>query len=216
MPSQLGVVDRVVTERRHVALTFDDGPSRWTEQILDALAEHAAQASFFVRGSAVDTRTAETVLRAFRAGCDVGNHTHNHVSYERCDEATALEEFDRTHRLLEELTGVPPVLARPPFGHAPERLDGIAGDRGYRATIMWSVTPDDWADPQPRADEIADVVLTQLHPGAIVLLHDGWDPERGELSRRQTVDAVRRMLPELRARGYEPVAVSQLLAGTQT
>jgi peptidoglycan/xylan/chitin deacetylase (PgdA/CDA1 family) len=211
MSTQLGVVESVAIERPLVALTFDDGPSSWTEQILDAFGEHGAGATFFVRGSAVDAETAGTVQRAHRSGHDVGNHTHNHLSYERCDDATAREEFVRTHELLAELTGMTPKLTRPPFGHRPERLDDIAGAHGYRATIMWSISPDDWAEPQPAAATIVELVLAELRPGAIVLLHDGSDPERGELSRRQTAEAVRRLLPALPARGYEAVTVSRLL-----
>jgi peptidoglycan/xylan/chitin deacetylase (PgdA/CDA1 family) len=211
MSTQLGVVEHVATARNAVALTFDDGPSEWTEQILDALGSHGSAGTFFVRGSALDTRTSQTVLRAYRAGCDVGNHTQNHLSYAKCDDATARAEFVRTHELLAELTGDAPSLTRPPFGHAPERLDEIAGAHGYRATVMWSISPDDWAEPQPSADRILALVLSELRPGAIVLLHDGSDPERGELSRAQTVEAVRRLLPELAARGYQAMAVSGLL-----
>jgi peptidoglycan-N-acetylglucosamine deacetylase len=211
MPTQLGVVDRGAASRKVVALTFDDGPSQWTEPILDSLDEQGARATFFVRGSAVDSGTRKAVTRAHRIGCDIGNHTHNHLSYTTCDDATAGEEFARTHALLDELTGTAPTLARPPFGHAPERLDEIASPFGYRATVMWSISPDDWAEPQPNAGEIVELVLRELHPGAIVLLHDGWDPERGELFRAQTVEAVRRLLPELAARGYGAVAVSEML-----
>jgi peptidoglycan/xylan/chitin deacetylase (PgdA/CDA1 family) len=211
MPTELGVVERLSTERRRVALTFDDGPSQWTEQVLDALAEHAATATFFVRGSAVDARTEGIVQRAYRAGCDIGNHTQNHLSYAKCDDATARNEFAATHGLLEGIIGERPRLTRPPFGHAPDRLDEIAAAFDYRATIMWSISPDDWAEPQPTAEHIVGLVLRELHPGAIVLLHDGWDPERGELSRRQTLEAVRLLLPEFALRGYEAVTASRLL-----
>lgn len=209
--TSLGVIERVDTTKRRVALTFDDGPSEWTPSILDAIAEHSATATFFVRGSAVTAETRETVERAHRAGCDIGNHTQNHISYARCDDATAQEEFLATHQLLHELTGVRPMLARPPYGHAPERLDEIAASFGYRATIMWSITPNDWEEPQPSADVIVATVLDALEPGAVVLLHDGWDPERGRLSRQETVTAVRRLLPELRARQFRAVAMSDLL-----
>lgn len=216
MSTQLGVVERGAASRKLIALTFDDGPSQWTEEILDSLQEHGARATFFVRGSAVDALTRKTVTRALGIGCDIGNHTHNHLSYARCDDATAREEFARTHTLLDELTGTAPTLTRPPFGHAPERLDAIAASYGYRATVMWSISPDDWEEPQPNAGEIVELVLRELHPGAIVLLHDGWDPERGELSRAQTVEAVRRLLPELAARGYRGVAVSEMLVENAT
>ena len=54
-------------------------------------------------------------------------------------------------------------------------------------------------------------MLDQLEPGSVVLLHDGWDSERGPQSRQETVTAVRRLLPELRARQYDAVAISELL-----
>jgi peptidoglycan/xylan/chitin deacetylase (PgdA/CDA1 family) len=214
MPTALGVVERFETNERLVALTFDDGPSEWTEMILDTLGEHSAHATFFVRGSAVTDETTETVRRALLAGCDIGNHTHNHVSYDTSDDATARREFLATHRLLQEVTGGPPTLTRPPYGRAPERLDEIAASLGYRATIMWSIATNDWEEPQPNSDLIVSRVLDDLEPGSIVLLHDGWDPERGPLSRQETVTAVGRLLPELHARQFRAVSISELIGSS--
>ena len=85
----------------------------------------------------------------------------------------------------------------------------MATTLGYRATVGWSVEAEDWAEPP--ADEIVDRLLAELHPGAIILLHDGWPPGEGPASRRTTVEALKRLLPELRGRGYELVTVTQLL-----
>ena len=198
------------TDRNVVALTFDDGPLiPETARLLDVLDETDARATFFVRGAAIDDETRSLVVRAARAGHEIGNHTHNHLNLEEADPATVAEEILRTHRQLAELTGMEPTIIRPPYGKGLEVVDEVAGAGGYRATVGWSVQADDWESPP--AATIAERVLAGLAPGAIVLLHDGCSPIRTGQSRMGTVDAVRTLVPAIRERGFELVTVSQLL-----
>ena len=205
------VVEAIQTSRKLVALTFDDGPTRpYTELVLDVLASSAVPATFFVLGAAVVPETSPFVVRAAAEGHELGNHTHSHLSFvDVRHEDTIREEILWTHRTLTALTGKEPDLIRPPYGHGLALVDTVATSLGYRATVGWSVEAEDWAEPP--ADEIVERLLTELHPGAIILLHDGWPPDEGPASRRTTVEALKLLLPELKARGYELVTVTQLL-----
>jgi peptidoglycan/xylan/chitin deacetylase (PgdA/CDA1 family) len=207
------IVERVSTESKRVALTFDDGPHPgYTVQILDTLAAEGALATFFIRGSAVDAETSEIVKRTVAEGHDVGNHTHSHLSFDGCSDTTIDEEIRRTHFQLEEILGRPPDLIRPPYGHGLAAVDAIASRLGYRATVLWTFLVNDWKN-RP-AESIVQDVLDGLTPGAIVLLHDGCDgrqPEGPGYSPQGTVAALRPLIPKIRERGYELVTVSQLL-----
>src|SRR5438477_10192323 len=211
-----------------IALTFDDGPlSPYTEAILDALDEYGAHGTFFVRGSAVTAHTSRLVLRARDGGHEVGNHTQNHLSLADVPVEEVEAEIAQTHELLGELLGSKPAVIRPPYGLGSATVNSCASALGYRATILWNISPNDWE--LPSAETIVQRVLDGENPdheevsqhcrcleqsplaGAIVLLHDGC-PRTGEHeSRAETVKAVRTLIPRLQSLGLRLVTASQLL-----
>ena len=198
------------TGTKPVAITFDDGPSQWTAAILDALRTHSARATFFVLGERVDG--AEDVLvQAVHDGHELGNHTFTHPSCSTLDTDELADELERTQARIESAVGVRPVIVRPPYGDGAEAVDAVATALGLGATILWSAQADDWLEPP--ADAIAQGVLDAVEPGAIVLLHDGFSSRASphHNTRQPTVDAVRQLVPELIAAGYELVTVSELL-----
>lgn len=183
-----------------VALTFDDGPTEHTDEILDALAAREVRATFFVLGAAAERRPA-VLERIAAVGHTIGNHSWSHPRIETLDDDDVLADFTRTHDLVAELTRQTVRWARPPYRprEAP-RLARILEPLGYRAIVTWSVAPRDWATID--ADAIVDDTVQALRPGAIVLLHDG-----GGDDRRATAAAVPRILDAGRARGYRWVAL---------
>lgn len=189
-----------------IALTFDDGPSPWTSQILDLLASHSARATFFVVGEAVEAH-GEIVRRAVAEGHEVGNHTQTHPRASSLDDDQLKRELERANAAIERATGIVPRLVRPPYGDDPERVARVAAALGFEDTVLWSVDPEDWSGIP--ADEIASLVMEQLAPGAIVLLHDGvrWSPRA---TCALTVEAVASILAALD--GYEFATVSELSA----
>jgi peptidoglycan-N-acetylglucosamine deacetylase len=215
----VAAIDAFDVDRRVVSLTFDDGPAHeFTELLLRALDAEGVLATFFVLGSSVTTETRRVVQATATAGHDIGNHTFNHRSFEdpALDDALASEEIHRTHELLEEITGVAPNLIRPPYGRAPDRVDRLAARFGYRATIMFRASHEDWLKPQPPACAIVNSVISDptFGPGSIVLLHDGCDPRKSGDSRLETVKAVQLLIPLLREQGYDLAPISQLLDET--
>ncbi|MCV7058468.1 polysaccharide deacetylase family protein [Mycolicibacterium gilvum] len=182
-----------------VALTFDDGPGPHTDRLLDVLRAHGAKATFFVIGEKVAADPAAT-RRITDAGMQVGNHTWQHLDMTTLAPPDVAAQFARATEAIDSATGQRTPLARTGFGAIDDSVLAEAGRQGLTA-VNWDVNPRDWhhdADP----DGIRDAVLTQVRPGAVVLLHD---------TVAATVDAMADVVPALRARGYHLVTVSQLL-----
>lgn len=193
-------VRRVETRQRLAALTFDDGPyPGLTEEYLTALAAKGVRATFFLVGSRAQ-RHPELVRRIVAQGHELANHSLRHADMAAWPEKEALADLAEANAILAGLAAAPPRLFRPPYGHWQEEVLRGAVAAGLE-TVTWSVDPQDWRNPAPRA--IVARVLAELHPGAIIILHEG---------NRHTALALPLLLESLEQRGYRLVTVSELLA----
>jgi peptidoglycan/xylan/chitin deacetylase (PgdA/CDA1 family) len=208
-----------VIEHRHdirknlVALTFDDGPSEWTVQILHHLAAHEGHATFFALGSlAADDERGPTLRRVVESGSEVGNHTYSHPSLPTIADAEIHDELERAGTAIEAVTGITLRYWRPPFFHVDERVRAAVAPFRLEE-VGCSAMPWDW---EWESDRTVEFVLEHLRPGAIVCMHDGRPPhEPPELSRPTrdaTVAAVGMILEAMTARGLRSVTISELLA----
>jgi peptidoglycan/xylan/chitin deacetylase (PgdA/CDA1 family) len=189
-------------ERWRIALTFDDGPDPVrTPALLDALAELDVKATFFVLGEHVAAHP-ELAARIAREGHELGNHTYSHRYLPLARSRSVEHELAATDAAIADATGILPRLARPPYGgRSPWTVRAFA--RLDKRVVLWDVNSFDWKGaPGP---EIADRVLARVRPGSIVLMHDG------RRATDVTIDAVRLLVPELRARGYELATVGRVL-----
>ncbi len=162
------------TEEKILYLTFDCGYENGnTEAILDALKAHGAPATFFVVGYFLESAP-QMVKRMVEEGHTVGNHTYNHPDMSQIsDMASFRKEVEDNAALFEEVTGTQMAMYyRPPQGkYSVENLK-MAQELGY-ATFFWSLAYVDWyQDDQPTHEEAFDKLLTRVHPGAVVLLHN--------------------------------------------
>jgi peptidoglycan-N-acetylglucosamine deacetylase len=159
------------TTPREVALTFDDGP--WpvtTKRVLRVLRRYDVPATFFMIGSLVRQRP-RLVRMVLADGQEIGNHTFDHpltMEHETPEEIAA--ELGHASRVLAR-AGVHPTLFRPPGGWYDDSLVEEARRQGMRL-VMWNVDPRDWRS-HVTAKEITHAVLSHVHAGSIVLLHDG-------------------------------------------
>ncbi len=188
-------------ERKVVALTFDDGP--WpghTEAILDVLKAEGVQATFFMIGRQV-YRYPDVVARIRDEGHTLGNHTEDHVILGRATPEEVRRQVTEGQRAIQSVAGVKPGWFRPPGGSMSARV-GHEVARFEMQVAMWSVDPQDWRKP-PVATMIQRV-LTNVKPGAVVLLHDGGG------DRTNTVAAVGPIVRELKKRGYTFVTLDEL------
>ena len=190
-------------DRRVIALTFDDGPDiARTPALLDALAELHVPATFFVLGKRVDEHP-ELCARIAREGHEIGNHTYNHRYLPLASSSSVHAELVATDAAIERATGHIPTLARPPYGGR-SPLNVRVFDRQGKRVVLWDINSFDWKGAP--ANDVARRVLERARPGSIILMHDGGRPQD------ETIDAVRLLVPELRARGYDLVTVSRALA----
>jgi len=186
-----------------VALTFDDGPHPiHTAPLLDALAELAAPATFFVVGRDVDAHPA-LVARIAREGHELGNHTYRHRYLPLARSRSVERELRATDRAIVRAAGVVPRLVRPPWGGRSPRNVRVF-HRLRKRVVLWDVNSFDWKGAPP--DEVVERVLSRVRSGSIILMHEARDEGAA------TVAAVRMLVPALRARGLQLVTVSQALA----
>jgi peptidoglycan/xylan/chitin deacetylase (PgdA/CDA1 family) len=206
-------------EHRHdigedlVALTFDDGPSPWTEPMLDLLTAHESHATFFVLGClAGGCGRAQTLRRILETGSEIGNHTFSHSSLPMLDDDSIRDELQRAGSAIEEASGTTLRYWRPPFFHVDERVREAVSQLGLRE-VGCSMMPWDW---EWDADRSATFVIERLQRGSIVCMHDGRPPdEPADLSaptRSASVAAVGMILDAMSDRGLRSVTISELLA----
>ena len=181
-----------------VALTFDDGPSKYTSQILSILEKYGARATFCVVGNLVNARK-ETVKRASDLGCEIIGHSWDHRDLTKLTAEEVKKELRDTSAVIESVTGVSPRLYRPPYGAVNNTLKSISAELGY-ALINWSVDPLDWQSRN--ADKVYNAIMADTGNRAIVLSHDLYG---------STADAMERVIPELISRGYQLVTMSELM-----
>jgi peptidoglycan-N-acetylglucosamine deacetylase len=194
-----------------VALTFDDGPSSWTQPIADHLERHGGRGTFFAIGEAIAGDGEASVRQLAERGHEVGNHTWTHADLSTLGEDEIRDEMHRTDKRLTEVLGVAPRYWRAPFFRSDERVRAAIGDLAGHE-VWFSSMPGDWELP---GEETARRVLADLEPGDIVVLHDGRPanepPELSWPTREATVDAVALILEEMTRRGLRAVTISELL-----
>ena len=194
-------------EGHRIALTFDDGPnSPYTEQILDILQSHGVTATFFDEGQAAESNPA-LVRRELALGMAVGSHSYAHgtdlPTLTRADFAIDLQEAEAS---LTPVLGYKPALYRAPYGHTSQNMLDELHAEGY-VSIGWDVDSTDWSGAT--VDAVVSSVLDQVHPGAIVLMHDG-GLGGGNANRSTTIAALPRIIDGLRERGYAFVTVPEI------
>lgn len=182
-----------------VALTFDDGPTPYTDRLLRILRDNNAKATFFLIGNKVAANP-DGAKRIAEAGMELGNHTWEHPNMTTIPAEDIFGQLSKASAAITAATGRAPSLYRPAGGLANDAVNQAAAQLGL-AEILWDVIPFDWInDSNTAATRL--VLMTQIKPGSVVLFHDSYS---------STVDLVYQFIPVLRANGYRLVTVSQLL-----
>jgi peptidoglycan/xylan/chitin deacetylase (PgdA/CDA1 family) len=191
---------RVRTERPLVALSFDDGPHlEFTSEVLEILERHRARATFFLIGERA-LRHPELVSRIGLAGHEVGNHYFRNGSTLLHSDAQFVEYLEKTERAICIAAGR--KLFRPPGGVAWPRQLRLARARGYECVLGCAYPHDPMRVP---VWYIRWLIIKNLRPGTIVILHDGIsDP-------RRSIQALPHILGAGRKRGLRFVSIGELL-----
>jgi peptidoglycan/xylan/chitin deacetylase (PgdA/CDA1 family) len=182
-----------------VALTFDDGPSPYTDRLLQILKDNDAAATFFLIGNKVAANPAGA-KRIAEAGMEIGSHTWEHPNMTTIPPKEIPAQFSKAGDAIEAATGQRPQLVRTAGGLINDAVLAEAGKQGL-ADINWDVIPFDWAN-DANTGATRYMLMTQIKPSSVVLFHDTYS---------STVDLVYQFIPVLKANGYHLVTVSHLL-----
>ncbi len=196
---------------RHVVLTFDDGPTAWTPEVLDVLERYGVKATFFVIGSHVAERP-DLLRRMLHDGDEVGNHSFTHVNLANVPAWRVRLELDQTQLAISAATGYTTNLLRPPFSSTANADVGsdwaaLAQMGGYRV-VYTNLDTEDWK--KPGVAKIVAAGTPAGTAGAVVMMHDGGG------DRSQTVAALARLIVELKARGYTFDTVTQAIGASSS
>jgi peptidoglycan/xylan/chitin deacetylase (PgdA/CDA1 family) len=191
--------------KREVALTFDDAPDpRFTQQILDVLRQYNVKATFFVVGSRA-VKYPWIVRRIVTDGHVVGNHSFSHANLKKLRDKKFRWEILHTNEVLQTLVGYDPNLVRPPYGNIREKQLMWLRNKKFKV-VNWSSDSLDWKNLE--ADQVYANIMKNVEPGAIILQHaGGGDGEK----LKGTIEALPKIINELRARGYKIVTLPELL-----
>lgn len=177
-----------------VALTFDDGPSKYTKEILELLKENDAYATFFVVGNKVEAYS-NTINIMIKNGNEVGNHSYSHKWLSRLSNNSIKEEINLTQNILKSTANYTPTLLRPTYGSVNKKLRGSTDLK----IVLWDVDTKDWKLKSSEA--IAKRALESIQDGDIVLMHDIYE---------RSLNALKIIIPALKEKGYQFVTVSEL------
>jgi peptidoglycan/xylan/chitin deacetylase (PgdA/CDA1 family) len=203
-------VYRGARTRPAIALTFDDGPSESTPELLEVLAGFGATATFFQVGANV-RRLPEIAIEVAARGHEIANHTDTHPMLYPKSREFIHQELAQAQETIEGVTGRRPKYFRAPYGvrwfglrEAQHRL-GLLG-------VMWTTIALDWKWP---AHRVVSRVLGGAKNGAILCLHDG-RRLTAKPDIRVTLETAREVLPKLMERGYHFEKMSEILCPTQS
>jgi len=184
---QLGISQN----KKKVALTFDDGPSEFTEKVLDILKKEQVPATFFLIGKNINGRK-YLVKRMKDEGHIIGNHSYQHGrNFDWQSSSLMIQEIEQTNGLIEGVTGERPTYFRPPYGVTNPNLAKAIRETGMKS-IAWNVRS---FDTMAKSEEkLLKRLLRQVKPSSIVLLHD-----RCEI----TTKILPQLIFDLRAKGFE-------------
>ena len=186
--------------QKAVALTFDDGPSSFTDRLLDCLEENNAKATFFMVGTEISSFPDE-VKRMKKLGCELGNHTYDHKDLATLSSDEISSEIARVDEQLVSLTGQGASVVRPPYGSVNDTVKATVGT----PMILWSIDTLDWKTQD--VESTVEEVMNNVKDGSVILMHDIFSA---------SVDAAEILIPQLIEEGYQLVTVHELAALHQT
>lgn len=177
-----------------IVLTFDDGPSKYTEKIIDYLHEQDVVATFFILGNKVEIYK-DTLTKAIEYGNELGNHSYNHKWLTKLEVEEFLLQIEKTQSIIYETLKYKPIVFRPTYGSINSKIrNNVNLD-----IILWNIDTMDWK--YKSVNKIVSRATKNVKDGDIILMHDTYE---------RTYKAVMKIVPILKKQGYQFVTVSEL------
>ena len=198
-----GLVTSADTAEKVVALTFDDGPTDNTDEILSILKEEGVKATFFVTGREIEENLKEA-KEMVAEGHELGNHSYSHERMVLKTPSYIRNEIESTDKLIRKAGYEGKIHFRPPYG---KKLIGLPYylDKHDRKTILWNIEPETYPEIASDSTKIVKHVSRNIQPGSIILLHVMYD------SRTESMKSVKGIITDLKAKGYTFKTVSEMV-----
>jgi peptidoglycan/xylan/chitin deacetylase (PgdA/CDA1 family) len=186
------------TKTKVIYLTIDDGPSEYTQPLIDIFKKNDAVGTWFLIGNQAESQP-ELVKKLHKAGMAIGSHTWDHPNLNTLSDQEVRKQFESTNRAVGPVMG---SCMRPPYGLINSSAARISESLG-QVPVIWTGHAADWSSPP--ADQMVETFKSFTEPGAVLLMHDGGG------DRSNTVEAMRKFIPWLKDKGYEIEAVPSCL-----
>lgn len=202
-----GITHRVETNEKVIALTFDDAPTEYSDEVVDILEEKGIPATFYVIGQNIEKFSNEA-KNIVAHGHELGNHSYSHQRFLIKPVHFVESEVQRTNELIRNTGYKGEITFRPPNGKKLFSLPWYLNQHNIK-TIMWDVEPDTYlpkgSDDEEKVKFLVDYTISNTKSGSIILLHP--------LCQSCTSDrmALREIIDKLQASGYKFVTISELL-----
>ncbi len=184
-------------KKKYVALTFDDGPSGFTKEIIDLLKKYEYNATFFVLGNKLNVDYTDILKESINNGNEIGIHGFSHKSFTRLKTEALEEEITKSKKYVYNLTKYMPNLVRPPYGNINNNIRNL----NFGPYILWNNDTLDWKLRD--AKKIYERLINSIEENNIILMHDTY---------LTTYKALELILPYLKENNYEVVTVSTLFS----
>jgi len=198
------IISNVETDRKIVALTFDDGPwsSKYTQEVLSVLDELQVKGTFFLNGLGIEANL-DDARKIVSSGHGIGNHSYSHKTLMLRGYQNIADEVGRTNELIRSAGYTGEIYFRPPFGKKLFMLPYYLDQTGM-TTVTWDVEPETYIEASKNSSSMVEHVVANTRSGSIILLH--------VLGSKN--NTARAALPEivkqLRAQGYRFVLLEEL------
>lgn len=187
-------------DQKKIALTFDAGSDLTGIEVLDIMKAHHVKATFFLEGAWVDQYPSHA-KRMANEGHEIGNHTYSHPRATEISSSALIKDIQKGEQAIKAVTRVSPQpYFRFPYGAFNEVTLEAVGKAGYPYSIQWTLDTRDWE--HPAADVIVDRIMEGASNGDIILMHIGG---------KNTAEAVEKVIPKLKDKGYQLVTLSEVL-----
>ena len=180
-------------DKKYISFTFDDGPSKYTKELLKTLELNNSSATFFMLGNRMKYNE-DIVKEIYNSSSEVASHTYSHKNLDKLSSNDILNEINSPAILFNEITNGEIKYLRPPYGNYNDTVKST----NY-PIILWNIDPKDWLVKD--SSKVYNSVLKHACDGCIVLMHDIYPT---------TIEAVKMLIPKLNDMGYEVVSISNL------
>lgn len=198
------IISQIDTDKKIVALTFDDGPNENADEILKILDEKNVKATFYLIGEQIESNP-DQIKKIVSSGHEIGNHSYTHTRMVFKSFDFIAEEIQKTNNLIRESSYSGEITFRPPYGKKLFSLPIYLSNQNIK-TIMWDLDPLQTLPATASSQEISDFVISNAKSGSIILIH----PWHGV--KNNSRDAISLIIDGLKKNGFEFVTVNQLIS----